>query len=72
MIVFLPQPPNGPDQPFFLQMGETIRRAFMGVVSQNEAAQRIMLRSPDGSVYEVTVDNTGTLQTALQDGKSRI
>lgn len=50
---------------------DAIRRAFIPAVSINEAAPRILLRSPDGATWEVTVDNSGTLTTALNSGKSR-
>ena len=66
MNVILPNP-NSP-------MGvilDTIRRALIPAISQDEAAARVLLRSPNGTVYSVTVDNTGTLSTAVIDGKSR-
>lgn len=66
MNILLPNP-NSP-------MGvilDTIRRAFIPVVSQDEAAARIILRSPNGTTYSVTVDNAGTLSTAVIDGKTR-
>jgi hypothetical protein len=51
---------------------DSIRRALIPAVSQDEAAPRIMLRSPNGTVYEVTVSDAGTLTTAVNDGKDRI
>ena len=54
------------------QVLDTIRRAFVNVVSSNEAVPRIMLSSPNGTVYQITVSDTGTLTTAVNDGKSRI
>lgn len=66
MNVILPNP-NSP-------MGvilDTIRRAFIPVVSQDEAAARVLLRSPNGTVYSVTVDDAGVISTAVIDGKSR-
>jgi hypothetical protein len=50
---------------------DTIRRALIPAVSQDEAAARIMLRSPNGTIYEVTVDNAGTLSIVVNDGKTR-
>lgn len=67
MNVNLP-PPSSP-------MGvilDTIRRALIPAISQDEAAPRVLLRSPNGTVYAVTVDNAGTLSTAVIDGKSRL
>lgn len=67
MNVILPNP-NSP-------MGvilDTIRRAFIPAISQDEAAARVLLRSPNGTVYSVTVDDAGTLSTAVNDGKTRL
>jgi hypothetical protein len=72
MIFNGPIPPAGPLQPFLQQFVDTIRRAMIPAVSKDEATPRILLQSPNGSVYSVTVDDTGTLQTALNDGKSRV
>lgn len=66
MNIILPSP-NSP-------MGvilDTIRRALIPAVSQDEAAPRVLLRSPNGTVYSVTVSNTGTLSTAVIDGNTR-
>lgn len=72
MQVNLPPAPFGYVQQSMALILDTIRRAFIGVVSENEAAHRILLRSPNGTVYEITVSDTGTVQTAVNDGKSRI
>lgn len=50
---------------------DTIRRALIPAISQDEAAARLLLRSPNGTVYSVTVDDAGTLSTAVIDGKTR-
>jgi hypothetical protein len=42
------------------------------VVSSNEAAPRILLQSPSGTVYQITVSDSGTLTTAVNSGKTRI
>lgn len=67
MKILLP-PPNA-------QIGtilDTIRRALIPAISQDEAAARVLLRSPNGTVYSVTVDDAGTLSTAvIVDGKTR-
>lgn len=49
---------------------DTIRRALIPAVSQDEAAPRILLQSPNGSVYSVTVDNSGTLSATLFTGNT--
>ena len=66
MNVNLP-PPNSP-------MGvilDTIRRAFIPAISQDEAAPRVLLRSPNGTIYSVTVSDAGVISTAVIDGNSR-
>ena len=50
---------------------DTIRRALIPVVSQDEATARLLLRSPNGTIYEVTVDDAGALSIAVNDGKTR-
>ena len=51
---------------------DSIRRALIPAISQDEAAPRLLLRSPGGTVYEVTVSDSGVLTTAVNDGKDRI
>jgi hypothetical protein len=53
------------------QILDNIRKAFIPLVSKDEAVARLLLRAPNGTIYEVTVDNSGTLQTAVNDGKDR-
>lgn len=66
MNIILPNP-NSP-------MGvilDTIRRAFIPAISQDEATPRILLRSPNGTTYSVTVSDAGTISTAVVDGNTR-
>lgn len=72
MNVNIPPPPPGYNPFSFSQAFDLIRRSFIPVVSQDEASPRILLQAPNGTVYEVTVDNTGALQTAINSGKTRI
>lgn len=50
---------------------DTIRRALIPAISQDEGAARLLLMSPNGTVYSVTVDDAGALSTAVVDGKTR-
>lgn len=50
---------------------DTIRRALIPAVSVNEAVERVLLRSPNGTVYSVSVNDAGTLSTAVIDGNTR-
>jgi hypothetical protein len=66
MNVILPNP-NSPIGVIL----DTIRRALIPAVSQDEAAARVLLRSPNGTVFSVTVSDAGIISTAVIDGKSR-
>ncbi len=70
MRVIIPPAPSGAN-PAWSTILDAIRRGFLAAVSPNEAVAQIMLRAPNGTVYEVTVDNAGTLSTAVNDGKTR-
>lgn len=50
---------------------DTIKRSLIPAISQNEAANRLLLTSPNGTVYTVTVDNSGNIVTEVTDGKTR-
>jgi len=65
MRIILPPPSAG-----MSVILDTIRRALIPAISQDEAVSRLMLRSPNGTVYEVTVDDAGVLNTAVNDGKT--
>ncbi len=71
MIVNFPTPPSGFSQSFMIQVLDMIRKAFVPVVSKDTATPRILLLAPNGTVYELTVSNTGVLTTAVNDGKTR-
>jgi hypothetical protein len=66
MRVIMPSPGTG-----LPQILDAIRRALIPAISQDEAAPRVLLQSPDGTVYSVTVDNAGSLKTVKVDGKTR-
>jgi hypothetical protein len=70
MIIVMPPPPEGYSASAWRNILDFIKRSMIPVVSQNEAVSRILLRAPDGTIYAVTVDNSGTLTTAIEDGKS--
>lgn len=63
MRVVLPPPSAG-----MATILDTIRRALIPAVSQDEATPRVLLSAPNGAVYAVTVDNTGTLSATLFTG----
>lgn len=71
MNINFPIPPSNITQDYIIKVLDVIRRTFVPVVSKDEAVPRIFLSAPNGSVYEVTVNNSGNLTTALNDGKTR-
>lgn len=72
MNIILPPPPPGYSINAFTLVFEAIRRAMLPAVSKDEATSRILLQSPNGTIYAVTVSNAGVLTTAVNDGKDRI
>ena len=64
MIVRFPLvPPGLPASSYLNQLVALLTRAFTDVVSKNEEMPRIVLRSPAGNLFDVTVSDTGTLTT---------
>jgi hypothetical protein len=70
MIINIPKVPLQIDARYVTLVLDTIRDAFQQVNSRRYAQDRLLLRSPDGTVYELTVDNSGVVSTAVNDGKS--
>lgn len=50
---------------------QQVSEAFAQVVSKNEGAERVMLRSPNGTIYAITTDDAGVLTTTAVSGKTR-
>ena len=71
MLISFPPPPPGPFGTYLARVLESLRRALSRAVSTDEGVSRIILVSPNGTSYSVTVDNSGTLSTTLNDGKTR-
>jgi hypothetical protein len=61
----LPPAPAKYEPDYFIRAFAAIDRIFSRTVSTIEVADSILLQSPNGSVYKVTVGNTGTLTTTL-------
>jgi len=66
-----PIPPVQYDQAWFSLFLSQLRQALGYSVKTNEAAGRVILRSPDGQAWAVTIDNSGALQTTVMDGSER-
>lgn len=70
MIILFPKVPQRVDVRYLSNVLDTIREGFRQVNSRRYAQDRLLLRSPNGTVYELTVDNSGVVGTVVQDGKS--
>lgn len=64
-------PPPEYSQAWFSQFMSQLRQAFVSCVKTNEEAGRIILRSPNGQSWAVTVDDTGTLTATEMNGTER-
>jgi hypothetical protein len=68
MRVQLPDPGERYDGQLLRHLMQVLRRAFNSALSSDEAAPRMLLRSPGGKTFQVTVDDTGTLQVSQVSG----
>jgi hypothetical protein len=66
MLAHIPPPP--PSVPALVQYLQALYRvltsAFTSVVSSTQGSPRVILTSPNGTLYTVTVDDEGALQVA--------
>jgi len=69
VIIRFPRIPSVLDVRFLTTVLDQIADAMQQVTSRRYAQDRLLLRSPDGTVYAVSVDNAGTISTAVVDGK---
>lgn len=63
MRLDVPSPPANYDPGFFNRAFSAIQQVLSFGVTRIEAVDGILLQAPDGSVWKVTVSNTGTLTT---------
>jgi hypothetical protein len=71
MKVDLPPAPQTYDPDYFIRAFAAINQAFGGTVVTNEAVNAVLLRSPNGSVYKLSISNTGTVvATAVPLGQT--
>lgn len=62
MIVHFPVVPSGlPATNYLNLLVSLLTRIFTDVVSKNEETPRVVLRSPNGTLFDLTVSDTGTL-----------
>jgi len=60
MNVNLPPPPRTYDVGAFSQLLNVIKTSLSFAVSKEEAVDSILLQSPNGSVYKLSVDDAGS------------
>lgn len=59
----LPSPPERYEASYFSRTLNALNRAISGAISKDTAAGSLLLQSPNGSVYKLTVDDSGNLTT---------
>jgi|DEB19_MinimDraft_3_1074340.scaffolds.fasta_scaffold02016_2 hypothetical protein len=70
MIIIMPPPPQKYDASAWSSILDFIKRSMIPVISRTEAVDRVLLRAPDGTTYALTVDNSGTISTAVENGNT--
>jgi len=70
MIIIMPPTPQKYDASAWSSILDFIKRSMIPVVSRTEAVDRVLLRAPDGTTYALTVDNSGTLTTTVENGNT--
>ena len=70
MNVQFMQAPGAYSSTFFNQLIIGLQRTFASVVSKDEETPRIVLRSQNGTLYDLTVSNAGVL-TVTPTSKTR-
>jgi hypothetical protein len=68
MRINLPAPLGNISQGYMVQLLQQLTRAFSRIVTTDEAVHRIILLSPDGTSWNVTVDDAGVLTTIQNTG----
>jgi hypothetical protein len=61
----------GPLGPTLQLAFNNLQTALMAAISKDEAAPRILLSSPNGTVYSITVSDAGVVTTVAISGKTR-
>jgi len=70
-MIQLSTPPSEYRQSWASQVLAQIQQALGFCVKTNEATGRIILQSPNGKVWAVTVNDSGSLVVTVMDGSER-
>lgn len=57
--------PKAYDPGYFTSFMSILARRLSTLAGPNTVQQQILLQAPNGTVYEVTVDNSGVISTAV-------
>lgn len=57
--------PGQYDQQYFTSFLSILARRLSNLAGPNTVQQQIILQAPNGTAYQVTIDNSGVLQTAV-------
>jgi len=68
----LPQAPNAYSREFMQNLLARLQAEFLGKVSKTEAVDTIIMRSPNGQMWDVSVSNAGALVVTAHDGSTRL
>jgi hypothetical protein len=60
--------PNTYSANWMTQTLDVLRRATLPVLTSNTAAPQLLLQSPDGAVWRITIGNDGTIQRTKVQG----
>jgi len=63
MKIDIPPAPLAYESEYFIRAFSAIGRMFGVAVATNEAVDAVLLRSPNGSVFKLSLDNTGAVVT---------
>jgi hypothetical protein len=61
MNLILPQAPNQYSGAFFNNLFQVLRNALGGAVNKDSETPRVILRSPSGKNFDLTVSDSGVL-----------
>lgn len=61
----IPRTIDGKLQEYLQNFSRAVQNLDTASIKKDQAAGSVLLVSPDGSVYSLTVDNAGTLSTTL-------
>lgn len=65
MITFAYGPPPPNYDPIYVgYLTVTLKQLFATAVSENSPSDRVLLQSPDKTIYALTVDNAGNLKVS--------